>query len=335
MKGGHSVWVHESARAERLSRLRIASLEKGRVDSVFHYQSSHQADLWMAVHRAHAPVFGNEAFRSIYLKAAEATSREVAGRRVRVVGYGVGGGWKERALLEALIGAGCRVRYTPVDSSLELALHSAEVASDLGLEEVSPVIADLRGLPDADEWLGGREAGEVRIFTAYGVAPNLLPDDFCGIVARALRSSCGTGASGGEGSCGDRLLLSANLLCGGADKEAVLAQYDNPETRRWIRQVLADWGWESLLGETQFSIEEIEGVPAVSASCGWLARAEKEVCGVRRVFAEGERVGLFFSTRYTPELLGERLGRGGLSSGGAWVTPCAQEGVWSVALTER
>lgn len=65
-------------------------------------------------------------------------------------------------------------------------------------------------------------------------------------------------------SPGDRLLFSANLAPG-PDLEAgvrmVLPQYDNPETKAWLRTLLEDHGVSADCGSVVFHIEPVHGFP--------------------------------------------------------------------------
>jgi hypothetical protein len=302
------------------------------MDPAFHYHSARQSELWWEVHRSHAPFFANPEFRLIFERLAAGLALELAGERLHVIGLGAGGGSKEAMVLKALHSAGCALRYTPVDASLELALSSAEAGLPFAREGVFPVAADLRILEEPADTLG--EAEVRRVYTAFGIAPNLLPSRLFGWLSMVLRP-------------GDILLLSANMAPLSAEEadfpeaepsaaycracECVLAQYDNPETHAWLRQVLADWGLNHRLGELSFSLETQESVLGVCASSPWLVDAEFSFEGAPIRVREGDRFGVFFSLRYTLPRLSAALASHGLLLGTGFQTSCAQEGVWRVA----
>lgn len=318
-----SVTVHASAGAAHQAKLRRGSMETGWVDAAFHYQSVRQAELWMEVHRAHAPVSGREAFREIFHEAAVPVAREAAGRAVHLVGLGAGGGRKEGWILAALRAAGCRVRYTPVDVSVELALESARVADAfLPPGAITPVVADARFLPAQGGWLEPREKEELRIVTAFGVLPNWRPGEAFPVLRGLLRPD-------------DLLLVSANLVPVPDDSvkvaeacEKILPQYDNAETRRWLRQVVMDWGWDAHLGPVRFGVEQLEGVCGLFARCDWIAPWPIPGGGGFPQNTHREPLRLFFSLRYSPKMLEQCLQNHGLRTQSTWVTPCAEEGVW-------
>ena len=149
-----TVLIHPSFRADALCRKRIASLMECAIDHAFHYAGVRQAELWLQVHRVHAPGSVDPAFESIYRTLAGELALELAGQTVHVIGLGSGGGEKEVWVLEALRARHCRVRYTPVDVSPELALLSAEVAQGWVNQPIQPIVGDLSLLPDLRVWPG-------------------------------------------------------------------------------------------------------------------------------------------------------------------------------------
>lgn len=333
VKGLRCVWVHESLRAEALGRLRRQSVVSGRVDHMLHYVSTRQAQLWMEVHRKHAPLFEDAAFGRIFQDCARELGGELVGRAVHVLGLGAGGGAKEAIVLGQLKAAGCELRYTPVDASMELAIGSAEAAfaGEPGLvepERVQPVVADLRALQAVVDALDAEEPGTVRVYTAFGLAPNFEPEEFLGLIRAVLRP-------------GDVLLLSANLApvaCGEEGEpeavrvacERILPQYANAETGEWLRQVLVDWGAGEWAGPVEFGLGAVGGVPAVRARCRWERGGELVVEGVPLRVDAGGVVELFFSLRYTPGILAAVLGKHGMELGRGYLTPNGEEGVWRV-----
>lgn len=326
------VWVHSSLRAQHQSLRRKESLHQGAIDHVFHYQGPKQAQLWMDVHRRHAPVSANRSFEDIFGRIAHQSAQELAGRSVHVVALGPGGGEKEAWLLEALQAAGCKLRYTPVDAGMELALLSAEAAAPFLNTEILPVIGDLSLMEELPRWLERYPAQETRLYTAFGLSPNFLPSTLFKWLSGLMRER-------------DVLLLSANLAPlpldapsqaeDGQDQyraacEAVLPQYNNPETLRWLGQVLADWGIQGLLREPRFHIRPFESILGFCLQTNWLSDARFEWENEPFQARAGEVLQLFFSLRYTPEKLAEALLPFGLHLGAGHTTPCLQEGVWRV-----
>jgi L-histidine N-alpha-methyltransferase len=323
-----SVWVHPSLRAEAQAKKRADSLRFGEIEIAFHYAGVRQAQLWLEVHHRHAPMYKNPAFEANYRQVFSDVAASLSGRPpVHVIGLGAGGGQKERRLLEILRGAGCHCRYTPVDISLELALLSAEAAMGLSDAEILPVVGDLSLLADLPAWLERYPVDEIRIYTAFGLTPNFLPSWIFPHLCNILRPQ-------------DKLLLSANLASSDADTDesygcacaAILPEYDNEETRRWLGQILIDWGIAQYLGPPRFTIESIENLLAFSVRSEWLNDVSFPWEGEFLHRRKGDELRLFFSLRYTPKRLQETLKRYGLTMVQGQTTPCGHEGVWQVGI---
>lgn len=327
MSGFRPVWTHASLRAVALSQKRRDSLVRGEIDHGFHYQGVKQSQLWLEVHRCHAPLFSNTSFIDIFHAIAADTAAELAGQAVHVIGLGSGGGEKEAWLLQALRNAGCSLRYTPVDTSLELALLSAEAAAPYLQTDSLPIVGDLSLLAELSAWLARYPSDEVRVYTAFGLTPNFLPSQLFGGLSNVLRPQ-------------DVLLLSANLApvsdedSGQAYRaacETLQPQYDNPETKAWLRQILLDWGIAADLSEPVFQVEALENLLGFVASSEWLSEVGFPWEGQFFQAQRGARLRLFFSLRYTPKRLAETLKRWGLALEQGYLTDCGQEGVWRVA----
>ncbi|QFY43356.1 L-histidine N(alpha)-methyltransferase [Candidatus Methylospira mobilis] len=322
------VWVHPSLRGEMQARKRADSLCLGEMEHAFHYVGVRQTQLWLEVHRNHAPMFGDPAFEAIYRRIFTDVAANLNGQPLHVIGLGTGGGQKESRLLEALQSAGCPCRYTPIDISLELALLSAETAAGKSSYDIMPVAGDLSLLSELPDWLERYPAGEMRIYTAFGLTPNFLPSWLFPRLHGVLRPQ-------------DKLLLSANLALenGASDTDAsyhsacaaILPQYDNAETRQWLGQVLVDWGIAEYLTPLRFTIKPIEKLQAFVARSTWREDVSFPWEGKYFQARKGDELRLFFSLRYTPKRLEEVLNRHGFTLGPGYCTPCGREGVWQMA----
>jgi uncharacterized SAM-dependent methyltransferase len=324
------IWVHSSVRAAPQKARRRDSLLSGAIDHLFHYQGVRQSQLWLEVHRKHAPLFAEHSFEDIFRKIAALTARRLKNQPVHVIALGPGGGEKEAWLLEALRDSGCKLRYTPVDAGIELALLSAGAAAPFLETEPLPIVGDLSLLPELPAWLGRYPENELRLYTAFGLTPNFLPSWLFSRLSSLMRPQ-------------DQLLLSANLAPVAQAREAgpeayptacesILPQYNNPETLRWLTQVLSDWGIERFLSTPHFSLQHFENILGFSLQCEWLEETRLEWEDAPFRARAGEKLRLFFSLRYTPERLADTLHAFGLHTLEGFITPCRQEGVWHATL---
>jgi len=321
------VWAHPSLRGDAQAGKRADSLRLGEIDHAFHYAGVKQTQLWLEVHRSHAPMFGDPAFEAIYRRIFTDVAADMDGQPLHVIGLGAGGGQKESRLLETLQSAGCARRYTPIDISLELALLSAETAKGKSDYDIVPMAGDLSLLSELPDWLERYPVNEIRIYTAFGLTPNFLPSWLFPRLHSVLRAQ-------------DKLLLSANLALESSSSDtdasyrsacaAILPQYDNEETNRWLRQILIDWGIAEYLTPLRFSIESIENLSAFVARSAWREDVSFPWEGEYFQARKGDELRLFFSLRYTPKRLEEVLNRYGLTLGQGYCTPCGREGVWQV-----
>lgn len=328
MKSFTPVWIHPSLRTDALSERKRESLFQGAIDHGFHYRGYKQSQLWLRVHQRHAPAQSDQNFKAIFQQMAKDLAQAFHAQPVHIIGLCSGGGWKESAIMEALHGQGCPVRYTPVDTSLDLTLLSADTAKPWAKAGIDAVAGDISLLQDLPAWLTELGHEETRVYTFFGAAPNFLPSFIFPLLRQALRPQ-------------DYLLMSANLVpllepsdeayhaaCG-----KILGQYDNPDTLAWLRQILLDWGIAMGLGELLMKIETLEGLYAFVASSRWMEDASFLWEGERFKAKKGERLRVFFSLRYTLPLLESTLAQYGLKLGEGHVTPCGYEGVWRVSST--
>jgi len=129
----------------------------------------------------------------------------------------------------------------------------------------------------------------------------------------------------------DWLLFSANLAPG-PDYQAgvakILPQYDNLLMRDWLLAFLFDLGVEYSDGELRFSIEDVNALKRVEARFHFTQSRTIAIEDERFEFRAGESIRLFFSYRYTPEMVRTHLQRHNLRVVDQWVTQSEEEGVF-------
>jgi hypothetical protein len=316
-----SVEVHPSQFPDRIQKELIQCLRDRRIAPKFHYQSYKQSQQWQAVYEAWSPFRHDSDCAEIYERVFAAASELVKTGPVRVIGLGCGTGDKEGRLLAVLSGQGRKVYYAPCDTSLGLVLTASDKAREAAPSVLcSPVLCDIAEAGDLAQLFGRAE--ERRIFTFFGIIPNLEPHDIVPRLATLLGPQ-------------DVLLLSANLAPGPdyADgMRRVLPGYDNAETREWLLTFLLDIGVEPGDGALEISIEDAGGLKRIVADYRFSRERVLTVYGERIEFHKGEPIRLFFSYRYGPEMIAKLPGANRLRIAGQWISKSEEEGVFVCQL---
>lgn len=325
-----SVAIHPSLFPEAVQARLLASFQTRRIHGAFHYDTARRAHRWMQVHATHSPAVTADDTRSIYDQAARESVVGLAPGAWGCIGLGCGSGHKEARVAAALAARGSSVTYLPLDVSVPLVLISREAAlAQLPNLTVHPIAADLTDASDLSSVINPLlPAGAGRFFTLFGMLPNFEPEFIFGRMASWLRP-------------GDRLLFSANLAPG-PDLEAgvrmVLPQYDNPETKAWLRTLLEDHGVSADCGSVVFHIEPVHGFPGCARiAADWVVSQSSVLVldGESFPLLPGERLRLFFSCRHTPGSIEFGLRSHGLRLAQSWIAGSAEEGVFYVErLTE-
>jgi len=316
------VIVHHSQFPHAVQRQLLDGLRLGRVPPKFLYDGDRQTQKWLAVHRAHSPSRIDAGVQSVYERAFDESLGQAAGESVCLVGLGCGGGQKDTRYLAKLKLVHPVVDYVPCDVS-EAMTRVARVAAaeELPLERIHPLVCDLANAPDLGQVLDTIVSPQTkRVFTFFGMIPNLEPDVILPRLAELLPE-------------GDRLLLSANLAPGGdyrSGVEVVLPQYDNAETRDWLLSFLVGLGVPETAGKLRFGIEKINELLRVVADFEFTETLQLSVGGESVEFAAGSVLRLFFSYRHTEQTLAKRLAKHGLAIAAEQIDSSGEEGVFRV-----
>ena len=114
-----------------------------------------------------------------------------------------------------------------------------------------------------------------------------------------------------------------------AGLKRILPQYDNEMTRDWLSAFLFERGVDPRDGVVQFTIEfSPSGVGKIVARFRFERARRIEVMGEAFDFCAGESVQLFFSYRYTRELIRRLLSAHRIHVEDQWNTPSEEEGVF-------
>jgi L-histidine Nalpha-methyltransferase len=311
------VAIHSSQFPEQVRHDLLTSLRTRKINHKFHYDSIRQTQKWLALHQIYSPSRNDADCAATYDRAfAEAASR-VKSKSVHVVGLGCGGGRKDARLLQLLKPRVRKIFYTPSDVSTAMVLVARETALKfLPEKNCFPFVCDLA---EAEDLRGCIVTRHPSLVTFFGMIPNFEPDLILPRLAELVRPK-------------DFLLFSANLSPGGdysAGMKRILPQYDNAPTHEWLMTFLLDIGVERRDGELRFAIETGKfGLKRVVARFHFRRHCRIATEGNAFAFRSGDNIRLFFSCRYTPDLVRKHLARYGLQVSNQWITRSAEEGVF-------
>ena len=295
-----SARVHESQTPEALEAELAESLEHGFVPPKFLYASSRQSELWLELHQQCAPTAD---LGAPYLEAATHLPEEIRS----LVSLGCGGGEKEVSILDAL---NRDIEFIPTDVSEPLARTAAQLAQKNNIPTGTPLIFDLAAANNASQFLQPH-ARQPRLFTFFGIIPNFPPTLILPKVRSLMENN-------------DHLLASANLAPSGM--EPILEQYDNPPTRRWLKQFLTEH--EITGGTLRINIRRQDHVEWFQADYVFEADTPVSI-GDRLIrFASGDSLQLFVSHRYTPDSATKVFAEHGLRISQTFLSENQEEGVF-------
>ena len=317
---------HPSIREETLVREAIESLRANRIDPKLLYVTPRQAELWRRVFLRHSPIHTNPDFARIYGDAFDRVADRLQPGKMGLIGLGSGTGRKERELASSLKARGVDPLFSAIDVSHDLVAESAQKLAAAGAGHRRSLVCDLAETDFIADWLEREAGGEnlPRLFTFFGLVPNLAPS----VVTRLFRSILRSG---------DLLLASAHLAPAGpgtdlsAAMQSVLPQYNNPETLAWLGAAVEHLGLEDLVEAPEMIIGEVEGVPAFIARARWKSGAPFEKWGHRFSPKREEPLHLFHSLRYLPALFENRLRVEGFNVELLAITSCREEAIWLIA----
>jgi len=318
-----NVFIHPSQFPESVRRDLLESLRTRRVNHKFHYDSVKQTNKWLALHQAYSPSRNDDDCAATYDRAFGEAAKRIKARQIHVIGLGCGGGQKDTRLLKLLKSKGRTLHYTPSDVSIAMTLVAGQAARAVVSEKnCFPLVCDLATTRDLSSALRATApTRSPRLLTFFGMIPNFEPQDILPKLAGLIRRQ-------------DTLLFSANLAPGtdyAAGIKRILPQYDNELTHEWLLTFLLDFGVGRGDGDLRFTAEEgVKPLRRVVARFQFRRGCRISVGRESFIFRRGDRIQLFFSYRYTPELLRVELVKHGLRIGEEWITQSGEEGVFLV-----
>lgn len=317
------VAIHASQFLDATRRDLLESLRRRRVNHKFLYDSPEKTRKWLALHESFSPSRTDPNCAAIYDQCFETAAASIPSQSIHVIGLGCGGGQKDSRLLTLLKARGANLAYTPCDVSVTMVLVARQTAlAAVPALNCHPFVCDLATTDDLPALVSSAAPNfGRRLFTFFGMIPNFEPEIILPKLAALLQPD-------------DALLFSANLAPGGDYDEGmrrILPQYDNSLTRDWLLTFLADLGVETHDGELRFAIEPDQagfGLKRVDAGFHFKRPREIQVDSEHFHFNPRDSIGLFFSYRYTPALVGSLLMQHRVEVMDRWIAASGEEGVF-------
>ncbi len=312
--------VHESVWPSRWRSSLIDCLRRRAFDARFHYESPAQTAAWLALHEAHSPARSDPAVARLYPDAiADSVSRMPA--PARLASLGCGGGQKDLDVLRAC-GAPA---YAAIDVAPGMVIEALNrVRSRLSTVAARGLVADLHAIQAIASWTRDafREPGPT-LWLAFGIVPNIPAAEIPGIL-RALLAHAE-----------DRLLLGANLIPGPnpqAEMRAILPQYDNDITRRWLALLPQSLGIPAAPEDIRFAVIPPDGALPwrIEATLPVQKNCQISLFGECLQLPGAEPFRLFFSNRFTPDDLRNMAEAAGCQITASRIAPSREEGVFEI-----
>lgn len=322
--------IHDSAQPNQFAAALRRSFERRCIDPKFHYLSVRQSQAWLALHKKYSPFVADPAGMAVYHSAFNWAVQNLPGNAVELISLACGGAGKERQLAEFLRRAGKTVRVTVSDISVPLALEGYQTLStEPGVTEIEAMVFDILETDDLNTVLTTNRSREInRVVTCFGLMPNTDP---LAIAARLASLPAQN----------DVLLVGANLVPASdyeQNTRKALAGYDNAATRHWLGLLLQDVGFEREDGEMYFDVEPCASLPELlQIVAHFRLRRDRtlELGGEPLKFLAGEQIRLFFSNRYTPDLLRRVFELQKLKILGEWISAEKNEGIIACGAADR
>ncbi|MGQ4807665.1 Histidine N-alpha-methyltransferase [Candidatus Entotheonellaceae bacterium PAL068K] len=313
---------HDSQYPARVAEQWCHGLRTKQLSSKFLYDSAAQAQRWLTYHQAYAPSRTEPELLALYQRSFDAALQALSTAALHYISLGCGGGNKDSLLLQQAKSPCEALLFTPMDSSAALVIETMlRLRQTLGDLPSVPLVVDLEAQPDLVSWLEQHETpGTRRLLTCFGMLPNFDYPTFLPYLRRLMRPT-------------DLLLLSANLSPTPypAAGPHIVPQYDNPLARAWFSGLLDQVGFSA----TDFDVC-VEAQPLgldghvwqIRAAAQWLRPVQLTLYDEVFTFEKGERLHLFSSNRFTPQIMPHLLAAAGLRLVDTFVFASHEEGIY-------
>lgn len=313
---------HESQYPSQVAARLRHGLRVRRLPGKFLYEFPAQAQRWLVYHQAYSPSRTEPALLELYQHSFQAALQTLTASSLHYISLGCGGGTKDALFLQQAVPRCETVCFTPMDTSAALVVETMlRLRSALPDLPGFPLVVDLEVEPDLTPFLQQPEAPATqRLFGCFGMLPNFDYRTFLPYVRRLMRPT-------------DLLLLSANLSpCPYPDAGPhIVPQYDNPLAHVWFVGLPESLGFSAsdlaLHIEAQ-ALRPDGHVWQIRAKARLLRQVHLTLHDESFVFHPGEQLHLFFSNRFTPQVMPQVLAEAGLTLVKAFLFASQEEGIY-------
>ncbi len=314
--------VHDSQYPDSVAEQLRHGLRTRKLPGKFLYASPAQAQRWLAYHQAYSPSRTEPALLALYQQAFAAALQVLSPSALHYVSLGCGGGNKDALFLQQARPRCPSLIFTPMDTSVALVVETMlRIKSTVPTLMTAPLVVDLEGEPDLTAWLSQHETTvHQRLLACFGMLPNFPYRTFLPYVRSLMRP-------------GDMLLLSANLSPGlYADAVArILPQYDNPVAHAWYTGLLDSLGFAApqiQLAVHTHLLRNDGHIWQIRTEARMMQPVQLTLYGEMFPMTAGEVFEVFFSNRFTPQVMPEMLAEAGLTLVQTWLFDSQEEAIY-------
>ena len=313
---------HDSQYPAQIAEQLRHGLHTKRLSSKFLYASPAQAQRWLAYHQAYSPSRTEPNLLALYQQALQTALALLSSPALHYVSLGCGGGTKDVLFLQQAIPHCQSLSFTPMDTSAALVLETMlRLQHALPHLPSFPLVVDLEVQPDLTTLLAQSETpATVRLLACFGMIPNFDYHTFLPYVRSLMRPS-------------DLLLLSANLSPTPYPTACahILPQYDNPLARAWFTGLLESLGFAAADLEVQIHAHPLHAdghIWQIRAAVQFRRDVELRLDDDVFTFSPTEALQIFFSNRFTPQVMPYVLAQAGLSPLHTFLFESQEEGMY-------
>ena len=319
---GIPIHFHPSAYPESLRQDWLESHQRRVVPAHCLYESTGQAQRWLAYARAWAPIHRGRDYQQLYERAYGLAWQTIGNAPFDYVGYGCGDGLKDANFFGSMPSTGQLETLRLMDISASLLIEAYQRLQSLKPEAW---VVNLTSMSDG-LFQQSETPQRPLLLSCLGMLPTLGHRHLLPFLTGQLRS-------------GDLLLLSANLSPSSnpTGRKPILTQYDNEPAMQWYAGYLIELGLPRDGFSCRATTQDLEGVEG-GFRIQVMAHLKKELSlslsETRIDWAVDDSVDLFRSERWTSNGLRRLFQTHGLQCLEALESEDQEEGLYLLQVAD-